>query len=209
MLLWRRVFSRLVLALLVAAAIGVSAPRQRHRRRSPQMTAISIREGVLPIVLDGDLNEAAWARPNRSPPSCSANRRRRARDDRTEARVAFDATAMYVAVRAFDPEPDRIVGFLTRRDDESSSDWVRVLIDSYHDRRTAYEFGVNPAGVKLDIYWFNDNNDEQLGRGLGRRGRPRRRTAGTRSSASRIRSCASAAAATAGSDSPSCATSRA
>ena len=29
---------------------------------------------------------------------------------RTEARVAFDATAIYVAVHAFDPDPDRIVG---------------------------------------------------------------------------------------------------
>jgi hypothetical protein len=31
-----------------------------------------------------------------------------------------------------------------------------VIIDSYHDRRTAYEFAVNPAGVKQDRYWFND-----------------------------------------------------
>ena len=69
---------------------------------------------------------------------------------RTEARVAFDATAIYVAVHAFDSEPDRIMGFLTRRDAESSSDWVHVLIDSYHDRRTAYQFGVNPVGVKQD-----------------------------------------------------------
>src|SRR5262249_44109237 len=47
-------------------------------------------------------------------------------------------------------------GYLTRRDDDSPSDWIRVLIDSYHDRRTAYEFAVNPAGVKQDRYWFND-----------------------------------------------------
>ncbi len=79
---------------------------------------------------------------------------------RTEARVAFDATAIYVAVRAFDSDPDRIVGFLTRRDAESSSDWVHVLIDSYHDRRTAYQFGVNPVGVKQDSYWFNDSNND-------------------------------------------------
>jgi hypothetical protein len=35
-----------------------------------------------------------------------------------------------------------------------------VLIDSSHDRRTAYEFTVNPAGVKRDKYRFNDNNDD-------------------------------------------------
>ena len=37
-------------------------------------------------------------------------------------------------------------------------DWIRVSIDSYHDKRTAYEFAVNPSGVKNDRYWFNDNN---------------------------------------------------
>ncbi len=76
----------------------------------------------------------------------------------TEVRVAYDASTLYVAVRAFDPEPSRLVGFLTRRDSNSSSDWIRVLVDSYHDRRSAYEFSVNPAGVKRDRYWFNDGN---------------------------------------------------
>ncbi|MBI4485306.1 MAG: carbohydrate binding family 9 domain-containing protein, partial [Acidobacteria bacterium] len=77
---------------------------------------------------------------------------------RTEFRIAYDATTLYVKVRAFDSEPDKIVGYLTRRDADSPSDWLRVGIDSYHDRRTAYEFAVNPSGVKQDFYWFNDNN---------------------------------------------------
>ena len=72
----------------------------------------------------------------------------------------YDDSTIYVAVRAFDPEPSRIIGFLTRRDVGSSSDWIRVLIDSYRDRRTAYEFAVNPVGVKRDIYWYNDTNSD-------------------------------------------------
>jgi hypothetical protein len=77
---------------------------------------------------------------------------------RTEFRVAYDATTLYVKVRAYDNEASRIRGYLTRRDVDSPSDWIRVLIDSYHDRRTAYEFAVNPAGVKADRYWYNDNS---------------------------------------------------
>src|SRR5207248_1212245 len=53
---------------------------------------------------------------------------------RTEFRVAYDSTTMYVRVNAFDTEPEKIVGHLTRRDGPSPSDWIRVLIDSYHDR---------------------------------------------------------------------------
>jgi hypothetical protein len=79
---------------------------------------------------------------------------------RTEFRVAYDATTLFVKVRAFDTEASKIVSYLTRRDGDSPSDWIRVLVDSYHDKRTAYEFSVNPAGVKFDRYWYNDNNSD-------------------------------------------------
>jgi hypothetical protein len=78
----------------------------------------------------------------------------------TEFRVAFDDTTLFVQVRAFDTEANKIVTYLTRRDDESPCDWIRILVDSYHDRRTAYEFAVNPDGVKQDRYWFNDTNND-------------------------------------------------
>ena len=34
------------------------------------------------------------------------------------------------------------------------------MIDSFHDRRSAFEFSVNPAGVKFDRYWSNDTNED-------------------------------------------------
>jgi hypothetical protein len=165
MLLWRGVSTRLVLALIAMTVTGVWTPAaaQGPVAQIPvaQMSAISIREGTLPIVLDGDLNDPAWAQAT---PISSFLQREPLEGApatmRTEARVAFDDTAIYVAVQAFDPDPDRIIGFLTRRDAGSSSDWVHVLIDSYHDRRTAYQFGVNPVGVKQDSYWFNDSNSD-------------------------------------------------
>ena len=79
----------------------------------------------------------------------------------TEFRVAFDSTTLYVKVRAYDREPNKIVTYLTRRDDDSPCDWIHIFIDSYHDRRTAYEFAVNPDGVKQDRYWFNDTNNDK------------------------------------------------
>ena len=160
MLLWRSVFSRLVQALTLVIVASLFAPASAQGPAA-EMTAVSIHEGTLPIVIDGDLSDPAWTQA--TPITSFVQREPREgapASMRTEARVAFDATAIYVAVRAFDSEPDRIVGFLTRRDVNSSSDLVRVLIDSYHDRRTAYEFGVNPVGVKQDTYWFNDSNND-------------------------------------------------
>ena len=161
MLLWRGVTSRRVRRLIVAVAMVVGTIRAAAQTVVSETAATSIGEGVGAIVLDGEMTDAPWMRatpittflqrdPLEGAPSTL----------RTEARVVHDATAIYVAVRAYDPDPDRIVGYLTRRDAGSSSDWVHVFIDSYHDRRTAYQFGVNPVGVKQDSYWFNDGNND-------------------------------------------------
>ena len=34
------------------------------------------------------------------------------------------------------------------------------MLDSCHDRRTGFEFVVNPAGVKSDYAIFNDGNED-------------------------------------------------
>ena len=81
-------------------------------------------------------------------------------DHATEFQVLYDDQAIYVAVRAFDPDPAEVRGLLTRRDVQSSSDWILVGLDSYHDRRTAFVFGVNPAGVQLDRLIFNDHEED-------------------------------------------------
>src|SRR5262249_31787893 len=113
------------------------------------------------VRVDGQLTDAVWR--TATPVTVFVQREPREGAPATfgtEARVVVDGSAIHVAVRAFDPEPHKIVGFLTRPDGRSSSDWIRVLVDSYHDRRTAYEFAVNAAGVKQDTYWFNDNSSD-------------------------------------------------
>jgi hypothetical protein len=78
----------------------------------------------------------------------------------TEARVLYDDHAIYIGIRAWDSQADQITARLTRRDEDSFSDWLIVAIDSYHDHRTGYAFFVNPAGVKRDAYLFDDGNDD-------------------------------------------------
>ena len=78
----------------------------------------------------------------------------------TEAKVAFDDKYLYAFVRAFDPRPDSIRAYLSRRDVRTASDQIKLLIDSYHDRRSGYEFAVNPAGVKRDYSMSADGNED-------------------------------------------------
>jgi hypothetical protein len=75
---------------------------------------------------------------------------------RTEFRVVYDASSICVGIRAHDDHPEQIVRRLTRRDEDSSSDWLYVSIDSYHDRRTAFVFGINAAGVQRDLLHYDD-----------------------------------------------------
>ena len=98
-------------------------------------------------MLDGSDEDAVW----RTAPAIDGSSRpspARARPARfrTEARVVYDPSHLYVFVRAFDPHPDSIISLLARRDEPTASDQIILMLDSYRDRRTGYEFVVNPAG---------------------------------------------------------------
>ena len=88
-------------------------PRRRHRpacRPTPLPAATAIK-------LDGAFTEAIWEQV----PAVSDFRQRDPKDGAaptfaTDVKVVYDASNLYVAVRAHDPEPDRIVGLRTRRD---------------------------------------------------------------------------------------------
>src|SRR5207302_494618 len=84
----------------------------------------------------------------------------------TAAKVAYDDRNFYAFIRAFDPHPDSILKILARRDVRAPTDQLKIVIDSYHDRRTGYEFAVNPAGVKRDYAIYNDNNEDDAWDGV-------------------------------------------
>jgi hypothetical protein len=78
----------------------------------------------------------------------------------TTAQIAYDRANLYVFVRCFDPHPDSIIRLMGRRDDFPQSDRVVVLVDSYHDRRTGYEFGVTAAGGRFDAALYEDGDED-------------------------------------------------
>jgi hypothetical protein len=153
------------LLVLTALAGPVEGAEPGRTAAAPRLPASVVEATPLPeasaLRLDGELTDEVWGQA----PAISGFLQREPQEGApasldTEFRVAYDNTHLYVAVRAHDPDPNQLVGILTRRDGQSPSDWIRVFIDSYFDRRTAFEFSVNPAGVKQDRYWFNDTNDD-------------------------------------------------
>jgi hypothetical protein len=159
---------RRALVLILAVTPGLA------RSQNPPAPAVAIKSDTVArptitaarrvgeIVLDGRLDEAAWQaaapsgqfmqsypKPNTAP------------TDSTSIRVLYDDAALYVGIRMMDAHPDSIAAQLARRDAGGIySDWVHLIIDSYHDRRTAFRFTVNPKGVKKDVYTSNDGQED-------------------------------------------------
>lgn len=72
-------------------------------------------------------------------------------------KIGYDKKNIYVAIMAFDPDPSKIKNNVSKRDHLRNVDRAGVLLDTYFDRRTAFEFSVSAAGVQLDAVWTNDN----------------------------------------------------
>lgn len=145
--------------LLVIPLLATLA--QARPRRDQGLQALRISGG---IQVDGRLDEEAWGHalvatgftqewPLRGQPA----------RQRTEVKVLYDELFLYVGARmhhdpALDGGPAKVVRRLHRRDQDSSSDWFGVAIDSNHDRRTALVFEVNAAGVQKDQVIYNDSS---------------------------------------------------
>jgi len=73
----------------------------------------------------------------------------RPESQKTEFKILCDDDNLYVAIKAYDTCPDSIVNRLARRD-QQDGDLVGIIIDSFHDLRTGFLFGVSSTGVKYD-----------------------------------------------------------
>ncbi|MES3035550.1 MAG: DUF5916 domain-containing protein [Gemmatimonadota bacterium] len=159
-----------VLALLALlqdpATPPVAAPRPAVAPRAELSAASAVRATSAPSI-DGRDDDAVW----REAPPTSAFRQFAPKVNgdptfRTEFRVSYDARNLYVFVRMFDPHPDSIMHALSRRDVRGPSDQVKLLIDSYDDKRTGYELAVNPDGVKRDYSISNDRQEDVSWNGI-------------------------------------------
>jgi hypothetical protein len=112
-----------------------------------------------PPVIDGKLDDPVWNKVvwggnfvQRSPHEGKEP------SQATAFKILYDDSNIYIAVRAYDNEPEKIERRMSRRDD-LEGDCVEVHLDSYFDRRTAFGFMVNAAGVKGDAVISNDGDN--------------------------------------------------
>jgi hypothetical protein len=146
----------LSIALVVALTQVPDSATVRHAdgRVPPTVTAVRV---TRPPTVDGRLDDPMWqaAVPARGftqqiPDDGHAP------TDSTTVRLLYDDEAIYLGARMWDDHPDLIARRMSRRDQLLQSDVFWADFDSYHDHRTAFEFGVNAAGVKQDDITADD-----------------------------------------------------
>src|SRR5436853_705770 len=130
------------------------AAAQQDNSGGRRASSATIRATLIraPVTLDGRLDEPFWAAAD----SINDFRQREPLEgspatERTVVKVAHDADALYIVVRCYDSNMRSVRASQLRRDaDLSSDDNVQLLIDSFHDRRSAFVFQTNPNGAMWD-----------------------------------------------------------
>jgi Domain of unknown function (DUF5916)/Carbohydrate family 9 binding domain-like len=115
--------------------------------------------------LDGTLNDPLWqsAKPitdfrQREPHEGEAS------TEKTEVRILYTRHSVYFGIHCYDSEPSRIIATELRRDViQDLDDHFEILIDSNHDRRSAYVFEVNPLGTQSDGLIVEEQGDTNGG----------------------------------------------
>jgi hypothetical protein len=143
-------FGGLALVVTLGLAVGASANDE------PRARALLVDEAP---ILDGVLDDPIWQKAEvisdftqvepieGAPPSF-----------RTEVRFLTNNESLFIAFRAFDPEPDKIVANLMGRDEFLFfDDNFTLVFDTFHDHRNGYFIQVNPLGGRRDGSFERDN----------------------------------------------------
>ena len=111
--------------------------------------------------IDGLLNDPAWQaaqfqgqftqrEPEEGAPA----------SEKTEVGFLYDEKNLYIGVKCYDSEPDKIIAREMRRDAiVDDDDYFEMVLDTYHDHRSGYYFITNPHGVKREARLANEGRD--------------------------------------------------
>src|ERR1043166_4052729 len=143
-------------AAVCLVLLFASAARAANWPNRPVLHAV---RATSPIVIDGDLSDAAWQAapeftdfpqhdPDDGKPSSLP----------TSVRILYDDKAIYFGAKMVDDHPP--TAYLARRDVFVNGDFLSINIDSQHDRLSGNAFTVTPAGEQGDTVLYNDIGED-------------------------------------------------
>jgi hypothetical protein len=125
-----------------------------------KMSPVKIVMFSKPPTIDGKLDDEVWQsapvfkdfyqwRPSDSSPASA----------RTEMRAGYDSRFIYFAFHAYD-DVSQIRANVAKRDNIFDDDVVGLILDTFNDKRRAYELFFNPLGIQQDGFLTEGGNDD-------------------------------------------------
>jgi hypothetical protein len=113
-----------------------------------------------PPVIDGKLDDEVWKsaalfkdfyqwRPSDSSAASA----------RTEMMAGYDSRFIYFAFHAYD-DPAKVRASVAKRDSIFDDDTIGLILDTFNDKRRAYELFFNPLGIQQDGFLTEGGNDD-------------------------------------------------
>lgn len=145
----------LMLTQLVSFAQGNTPPVPKRIYTSQNLGSTTT------PVIDGELDDEVWNGENWATNFIEREPNENTQPaEQTAFKISYDSKFLYVGVKCYDIEPNKINRRMSRRDG-FEGDWVELVIDSYHDLRSAFSLTVTAAGVKGDkVISLNGMNED-------------------------------------------------
>lgn len=139
-----------VVATASPAAVGIGGARP---------VGVALRTSEAPAV-DGVLNERMWREAIPLTDFVQADPfEGRPATQKTEVRILYDDSAIFLGVTLHDTDPSRVVTTDTRRDAGlSGQDSFQVIFDTFRDRQNGFVFGTNATGIQYDAQVRSEGN---------------------------------------------------
>jgi len=136
---------------------GSKVLTEPHSDESEKLS-VSATAATAPIRIDGILNETDW---NTAEIATDFTQRELTEGapatEKTEVRILYDTEYLYIGIKCYDSEPDKIIAHELKWDSdiEKSDDTFTVVIDTYNDKRMGFYFSVNPNGARYDATFLS------------------------------------------------------
>ena len=147
-------------ALLLCTSAASAAAQQPSATFASRDSAWPLPRLEGEVVVDGRSDEPAWQAVAPLPMAVYLPAYGAAPTERTDARIAYDADAIYVMVDAWEAHPGGVRASSMIRDDDSPGDFLNVLLDTFGDRQNAVTFSTTPGGQRNDWSISNDARDD-------------------------------------------------
>ncbi len=146
----------LVLLVTVAAILSVTTQvsgAENYEKVPWTRKTLQAVKVVEPPKIDGRLDDPCWklAKPSSGFVELQPYDGKLA-VEQTIVMALYDHKNLYLGVRCLDSQPDEIPRRLIPRDGNPwPEDCITISLDTFHDRRTCYVFGVNTMGCQRDM----------------------------------------------------------